>query len=120
MKTILIIEDNNEIRENLEELLELKGYQTMTSPDGECGISKAQEGKPDLILCDVAMPKKNGYEVFEAMKSSSITSKIPFVFVTASAQERDIAMGKMVGAEAYITKPFEVDNLLSIIGSILD
>ena len=115
MKTILIIEDNTDIRENLEEILEFDNYKVITAPNGKIGLEKAHLENPDLILCDIAMPEKNGYEVFAASQSPSFPHKIPFIFLTASAQERDIAMGKTFGADAYMTKPFQIDELLSTI-----
>ena len=119
MKTILIIEDNTDIRENLEEILELDNYLVVSAPNGKIGIEKALVGNPDLIVCDIAMPIKNGYEVFAAIQLPPLTHKIPFIFLTASAQEREIAMGKISGADAYMTKPFQGDELLSTIKNIL-
>ena len=119
MKTILIIEDNTDIRENLEEILELDGYNVSSAPNGKIGLEKALHENPHLILCDISMPIKNGYEVFAAIQLPPFTQSFPFIFLTASAQEKDIAMGKTLGADAYMTKPFQVDELLSTIKNIL-
>lgn len=119
MKTILIIEDDINIRENLEEILGLDGYLATSAPDGKIGLQKAQLENPNLILCDIAMPEKNGYEVFATLQLPPFTPKIPFIFLTASAQEKEIVMGKRLGADAYMTKPFDVDELLKTIKDIL-
>lgn len=115
MKKILVIEDNKDIRENLEELLSLSNYKVNTAADGAKGIEYALAAHYDLILCDVAMPVKNGYEVLEVLKSHATKHEIPFIFLTASAQEEDIAMGKASKADAYMTKPFEMEELLATI-----
>jgi len=119
MNTILIIEDNLDIRENLEELLELEGFKVASASNGKIGLDKALLLKPDLILCDISMPVKNGYEVFKALQLPPFSHKIPFVFLTASAQQKEIAIGKSIGADAYITKPFDMPELLITINKIL-
>jgi len=120
MHTILIIEDNQDIRENLEEHLEIAGYNIITAENGAIGIEKAFSENPDFIISDIAMPIKDGYDVFEALESHLQKNKIPFIFLTASAQERDIAKGKVSGADAYLTKPFQIDHLLGVISELLD
>ena len=119
MKRILIIEDNNDIRSNLEELLELENYQVISAKNGLIGLEKVLSESPDFIMCDISMPEKNGYEVFAILKSSPYHSKIPFIFLTASAQEKDIAKGKKLGVDAYITKPFHTDELLMTIKTLI-
>lgn len=119
MSKILIIEDNEEIRDNLEEFLELKDYEVISANNGKKGVERLQEELPDLILCDVAMPEKNGYEVLDFVRSNPVTVDIPFVFITASAEERDIAMGKMAGADDYLAKPFPTSILFSTIERLL-
>jgi len=120
MEKILVIEDNLAIRENLEEFLMLHDYQVSTAKDGEEGISEVYENTPDFIICDISMPKKNGYDVFEEVKDFIKTRKIPFIFLTASAQEKDIAEGKVSGADAYVVKPYKSDELLELIRKILN
>ncbi len=120
MSTILVIEDNADILENLEELLILSDYEVLTASNGCAGIDLAQKEIPDLILCDITMPKKNGYEVLEALKSQISQHSIPFIFLTANAQEKDIAMGKSSKADYYITKPFKVSELLKVIRLFLN
>ncbi len=119
MSKILIIEDNLEIRDNLEEFLELSNYEVISADNGQKGIERIQKDRPDLILCDVAMPKQNGYEVLDHVRSNPITATIPFVFISASAEQRDIAMGKMAGADDYLTKPFPISKLVASIEKLL-
>ena len=115
MAVILFIEDNLEIRENVVEILELSGYSVFTAPDGLAGIELAKEIKPDLILCDIMMPEANGYEVFEQLHKNAATCDIPFIFVTASVEKKEIQAGLDMGASDYIHKPFESEELLSAI-----
>lgn len=119
MHKILVIEDNPYIRENLEELLEISDYKPVLAENGAIGIDKVFSENPDLIICDISMPLKNGYEVFEAVQSYIKEHSIPFIFLTASAQERDIAEGKASGADAYMTKPFEAEVLLEVISNLI-
>lgn len=119
MTKILVIEDNEDIRENLEELLELSNYQVVIAENGAIGIEKVFSEKPNLIICDISMPEKDGYEVFETITPFIKKNRIPFVFLTASAQEKDVAKGRTSGADAYITKPFQVDHLIKIISNLL-
>ena len=108
-----------DIRSNLEELLELENYQVITAKNGLIGMEKVISESPDFVMCDISMPEKNGYEVFAFLKSSPFYSKIPFMFLTASAQEKDIAKGKNLGVDAYITKPFHTDELLETIKNLI-
>lgn len=119
MKKILVIEDNQDIRENLEEILELADYQVITAGNGGVGVDKVFSEQPDFIICDISMPIKNGYEVFETIAAHIKENRIPFIFLTASAQQRDIAKGKVSGADAYMTKPFQIDDLLETISDLL-
>ncbi|MCC8426422.1 response regulator [Mucilaginibacter sp. UR6-11] len=119
MKKILLIEDNEDIRENTCELLELEGYQVITADDGEIGVTRAKEVIADLILCDVLMPGTNGYEVFEALRSDPRTADTPFVFLTANAERTEMKKGLDLGANAYIRKPFEPEELFAVIAQCL-
>ena len=119
MRNILVIEDNLGIRENIEELLDLEGYNVTSAINGLLGIEKAKAVQPDFIICDIGLPIKNGYEVFETLSPYLQQNKIPFIFLTANAQERDIAKGKTSEAAAYITKPFQADYLLKVISDLL-
>lgn len=113
MKTILIIEDNLEIRENTCEILDLEGYNVIAAANGAIGLELAKENLPDMILCDIFMPKLNGYEVFEELKKDANTKNIPFVFLTASADKYEVETGLGMGADGYIRKPFEHDELMN-------
>lgn len=108
---ILIIEDDADIRENLNELLGLLGYSTDTASDGAEGIELAIENPPDLILCDILMPNCDGYEVFQKLQENNLTRDIPFIFLTAKAELKEIRTGMSLGADDYIVKPFAMQDL---------
>ncbi len=115
MKKILIIEDNTDIRENISEILELAGYSCVTAPDGKHGIELAQSVKPDLIICDIMMPELDGYGVLHILNKKDDTAKIPFIFLTAKTERADMRKGMVMGADDYITKPFDDTELLDAI-----
>lgn len=115
MKTILIIEDNEDIRENLAEILELAGYRTLMAENGKVGIQMALKDEPDLILCDVMMPELDGFGVLRILDAKPQTADIPFIFLTAKADKADLRRGMNLGADDYITKPFEDVELLDAI-----
>jgi CRP/FNR family cyclic AMP-dependent transcriptional regulator len=115
MKKILIIEDNLYVRENLVEILELSNYQTATAENGIIGVEKAKANPPNLILCDVMMPELDGYGVLNILEKNSKTAGIPFIFLTGRAERSDFRKGMNLGAEDYITKPFDQSELLDVI-----
>jgi CheY-like chemotaxis protein len=115
VNTILIIEDNNDIRENLCEMLELKGYGVLVAVNGKIGLDLAKEKKPDIILCDILMPQMDGYNVFTGLKDNPDTMDIPFIFITGSAEKKEIEMGLSIGADGYISKPFDETELFESI-----
>jgi CheY-like chemotaxis protein len=117
MKKILIIEDNTDVRENLAEILMLSGYEAITAENGKTGAAKAQTELPDLILCDIMMPELDGYGVLHIMSRSAKTADIPFIFLTAKAEKEDFRKGMALGADDYITKPFDDAVLLQTIES---
>lgn len=119
MKKILLIEDNNDIRENTCELLELEGYQVFLAADGSNGLSLAQEHLPDVIVCDIMMPLTDGYEVLQQLKGGSPTATIPFIFLTANAENREMEAGLKMGADGYIRKPFEPEELFAALDRCL-
>lgn len=119
MKTVLVIEDNTELRENICESLELEGYKALSEKNGKCGFSLAKKTKPDLIICDIMMPEMSGYDVLGALKNGNETCDIPFIFITASAEKKEILKGLTMGADDYITKPFENHELLNAIKGAL-
>jgi CRP-like cAMP-binding protein/CheY-like chemotaxis protein len=115
MKKILIIEDNLEVRENLQEILEISGYQVSAAEDGTVGVEIAVSERPDLILCDVMMPKLDGFGVLNILSKRADTSDIPFVFLTAKTEKEDFRRGMNLGADDYVTKPFYKDELLAVV-----
>ncbi|MGY3052235.1 CRP-like cAMP-binding protein/CheY-like chemotaxis protein [Pedobacter sp. UYEF25] len=116
---ILIIEDHQDIRESTAEILELAGFQTFTAADGRKGVEVAQEEVPDLIICDIMMPELDGYGVLYLLNKMPKTSNIPFIFLTAKVDRTDIRKGMEMGADDYLTKPFDDIELLSAIESRL-
>lgn len=115
MKKILIIEDNPDVRENLAEILALGGYETEVAENGKTGVEKAIEARPDLILCDIMMPELDGYGVLHILSRQPSTADIPFIFLTAKAEKEDFRRGMSLGADDYITKPFDDVALLQTI-----
>ncbi len=114
-KKILLIEDNNEVRENTGEILELAGYTVITAPNGKVGVELAQKENPDLIICDIMMPELDGYGVLHILNKKTNTSTIPFIFLTAKTEKTDIRKGMNLGADDYLTKPFDDTDLLNAV-----
>lgn len=112
MSKILIIEDDPILLESLAEFLQEEGMKVIIAMNGKQGVELAVKELPDLILCDIFMPRMNGYEAFEKLKSDVSTSLIPFIFLTAKAEREDILYGMTLGADDYITKPIDFDELL--------
>jgi CheY-like chemotaxis protein len=119
MKTILLIEDDRALRENTEELLELYGYTVLTAPNGKIGIRMAKEQLPDLVICDIMMPEVNGYGVLAELSTDESTRPIPFIFLSAITEHKSIRKGMDLGADDYLTKPFEEEDLMSAVESRL-
>lgn len=115
MKTILVIDDNPDIRENTSEILELAGYRTLTAENGKKGVDLALREKPDVIVCDIMMPDLDGYGVLHMLRKNESTQYIPFIFLTAKTERSDFRKGMEMGADDYITKPFEDIELLNAI-----
>lgn len=115
MKKILVIEDNLEVRENLCEILELDSYSVVSAENGKIGVEKALSEEPDLILCDVMMPELDGYGVLKILNKNPKVNHIPFIYLTAKAEKDDMRKGMGLGAEDYITKPFDDVELLEAI-----
>jgi DNA-binding response OmpR family regulator len=113
--TILVIEDNFDVRDNLVELLTLDGYNVIEAENGRVGVKQALELQPDLILCDVMMPIMDGYGVLKIVSRNEKLMHIPFMFLTAKADKSDIRKGMGLGADDYITKPFNETELLEAI-----
>ena len=119
MKTILLIEDNKEMRENTSEILELSNYKVFTAENGKLGVEKAQKERPDLIICDIMMPVLDGYGVLHLLSKNKDTANIPFIFLSAKAERSDFRKGMEMGADDYVTKPFDDIELLNAIESRL-
>lgn len=113
-KTILLIEDNTEILDNLSEFLELQGYATLLAQSGKMGIELAERFIPDLIICDVLMHGMDGHEVLLHLLSCSKTNKIPFVFSTSLSESSDKRDALLLGADDYLVKPFQLEILLGV------
>lgn len=119
MKTVLFIEDNDSIRENTAEILELAGYKVLTAENGKVGVALAIEQKPDLIICDIMMPVLDGYSVIHLLQKNADTQTIPFIFLSAKAERTEVRKGMELGADDYITKPFTGTELLAAVESRL-
>ncbi|NEP02063.1 MAG: response regulator [Symploca sp. SIO2E9] len=120
MKKILVIEDEIFIRDNLIELLEIEGFEAVGADNGEQGVLFAQQQHPDLILCDVMMPELDGFGVLEQLRQDPVTAKIPFMFLTASADRTNLHKIRELGINDYILKPFNVEKFLEVISSRLE
>jgi len=115
MKTILLIEDNEDVRENTAEILELANYHILTAANGKEGVIQAKKHLPDLIVCDIMMPELDGYGVLHILSHDIKTATIPFIFLTAKTENTDMRKGMSMGADDYIPKPFEELDLLDTI-----
>ena len=115
MKTILLIEDNNEILENFTEYFEIEGYKVLGASNGKSGVNIAREFIPDLIICDVLMPVMDGHEVLHLLLETSATYQIPFIFSTSMSEQVDRKEALGLGADDYIIKPFDLEILLKMV-----
>lgn len=119
MKTILVIEDNEDIRENVSEILTLSDYNVLAAANGKEGIEMARKNMPDLIICDIMMPGVDGYGVLHVLNKEPQTQNIPFIFLTSKSERSDFRAAMEMGADDYITKPFAGNELLNAIESRL-
>ncbi len=119
MKKVLLIEDDATLRENIAELLELENFKVSTATNGLEGLDKAKRELPNVIVCDIMMPKLDGYGVLEGLSKSDRTKYIPFIFLSAKTERKDVRKGMNLGADDYITKPFEEEELITAIESRL-
>ncbi|CAM1359897.1 Transcriptional regulator [Tenacibaculum sediminilitoris] len=117
MKKVLLIEDDVILRENTSELLELSNYEVITASNGKIGLDKAIKVLPDIIVCDILMPEMDGYSVFQELTKHNTTKHIPFVFLSAKTERQDIRKGMNMGADDYLTKPFNEEELINTIES---
>lgn len=114
-KKILLIEDNKNLLMNLKTFLEIEKYEVKTETEGKSGITSAKEWKPDLIICDINLPLKDGYEVLSSLSRDEVTKLIPFIFLTSKVEREELRKGMQLGADDYIFKPFDLDDLLNSI-----
>jgi DNA-binding NtrC family response regulator len=119
MTRILVVEDDEIVRENVAELLEMEGFEVLQSADGPAGIQAALRHDPALIICDVTMPGMDGFQVFEVLSGHPATTAIPFIFLTARAERSDIRRGMALGADDFITKPFARVELMDSVAARL-
>ncbi len=119
MTRIIVIDDARHLLDEVTAMLELEGFEAFGAVDGLQGVQMVREYQPDLILCDIMMPKLNGYEVLQELRGDSTTASIPFVFMTSLDSSSDIRMGMELGADDYLTKPFTAQQLLSAVNARL-
>jgi DNA-binding response OmpR family regulator len=115
MAKILIIEDEPELRANVARLLKAEGYEVATADNGATGAEMALGERPDLIICDIAMPGMDGFGVLFSLRENVTTAHVPFIFLTASTRTYDRSFGVELGANDYITKPFKLQDLLEAV-----
>ncbi len=115
MKKVLLIEDNQDVRETTADILELANYKVAAAENGKVGVKMALKFQPDIILCDIMMPELNGYGVLQILSKNPKTASIPFVFLTAKSEKSDLRKGMNLGADDYLTKPFEENELLDVL-----
>ncbi|SFP89436.1 response regulator [Hymenobacter arizonensis] len=120
MKTILLIEDDVVIRENTAELLEMAGFAVLTAENGQLGVALALATKPDLVICDIMMPVLDGYGVLQIFNQNAQLAGVPFIFLSAKTERIDLRRGMALGADDYLTKPFDKAELLSAIAGRLN
>ena len=120
MKTILIIEDQAEMRRNIQTILRLEKFRPVVAENGRAGVEAAKKETPDLILCDVMMPELDGYGVLAELRADPATASIPFIFLTAKGEKTDIRSGMNLGADDYLTKPVVKSDLLKAIRTRLE
>ncbi len=119
MKTILVIEDNLDASENTAEILETANYVVVTAATGKTGIQLAALCQPDLIISDITMPDLDGFEVLKAVRNSIFIKNTPFIFLTARTDSTNRQNGVSLGANAYVTKPFDGNHLLTAISKLI-
>ena len=119
-QTILVIENEDAVRENILELLEAEGFQTLGTSNGIEGLALAERRQPQLILCDVIMPHYSGYDVLRAVRQHPQLANVPLVLMSAKAAPADVERGLNAGADCYLTKPFSLQTLLDVIARALE
>ncbi|MFO1498246.1 MAG: response regulator transcription factor [Verrucomicrobiota bacterium] len=120
MKKILVIEDEAETLDNILLMLEMEGFKAISASNGRAGVALAKKEMPDVILCDVSMPELDGYGVLESLRADGATTSIPFIFLTARSDKKDLRTGMNLGADDYLTKPASAEEVLAAINTRLD
>ncbi|HWB93567.1 MAG TPA: response regulator [Puia sp.] len=115
MRRLLVIDDHDDIRENIAEILSLAGYEVFTADNGKKGVETALKQNPELVICDIMMPDLDGYGVLHLLRRNEATANTPFIFLTAKTERTDFRKGMEMGADDYITKPFDDIELLNAI-----
>ncbi len=119
-KKIFIADDESGFVSTLKSRLEFEGFEVTTAPDGKSTLERIPEEEPDLILLDIMMPEMNGYQVCRELKEDPDLSSIPILMLTAKSQESDKFWGMEAGTDAYVTKPFDMDELIKEVRALLD
>ena len=115
MKVILVVEDEQEVRKTIVEVLENNGYDVFQSGDGQEAISYLRTYTPDLVISDIMMPNVDGYEVLKYIKNNPATESVPLIFLTAKAEFQEIQKGLEYGADQYLLKPFRMKDLITAV-----
>lgn len=118
-KKILLVDDEPELVFLIQDQLQSSGYEVSTAEDGQTGLEKARSEKPDLILLDLMLPKLDGHKICGLLKKDTRYADIPIIMLTAKAREEDVALAHELGADAYFTKPFQVEILIGKIQQLL-
>jgi diguanylate cyclase len=116
---ILVIDDNNEVRDMLHDLLKLKGYDVETAETGDVGLEKLVSASPDLIICDIAMPEKDGFQVLQEVRETADHKDVPFIFLTASMVRSEEQQIINTSANGYLMKPYESRKLFKMLDVLL-
>jgi DNA-binding response OmpR family regulator len=117
---VLLVDDDPVILKLLQVNFEMEGYKVMTANDGVEGLEKARKERPDIVLLDIMMPRMDGLEVTKALKGDASTKDIPIILLSAKAQASDVQVGKDMGADDYLTKPFDPLELLDRVNELLE
>jgi CheY-like chemotaxis protein len=115
---VLVVDDSEVIRELISVNLELEGFEVCTAEDGQDALDRIEEIRPDLVTLDVVMPRLDGFATAARLRSNAATRDIPLVMVSAAAQEGDLQRGREIGVNAYITKPFQPEELVQVVRSL--
>jgi DNA-binding response OmpR family regulator len=119
-RLVLVAEDEDDVRELIVSVFEFSGFDVIGVPDGAAAVKAATESLPDIILLDVRMPNMTGFEACQAIKADENTQHIPVIFLSAYGQEAEVATGLELGAEEYLTKPFDLSELVKRVNDILE